>query len=461
VSRQEPLHPTPAAATAAASGHGQPPAPTQRASFLRDIRIVWAEHDFRRLFSTRLISQTGDGLFTAGLGGYVFFNATNFPNPASGAAAFAVLYLPYSLIGPFAGVFIDRWSRRQILVWSALLRSVFVAITAGLVASGKLGVPLYVGVLAVLGVNRFFLSALSAALPHVVPEDKLVMANSVSPTAGGIAAAIGGIAGLGVHVALHGGRGEYAATLLAAGCCYVAAGIVSATIARDLLGPARGAGEQPPGGIGAELGTVLAGLVAGAKYVTSRRRPSSALAATGATRLFYGILFLMSILLYRNYFFRAESANKALGHYAVLTALVAVGYGTAALVTPIATKRMSKQTWISTLLLAAAVATAVLGAPFTQSAFLVLGFFLGLAGQGIAICATTILQEDIGDDYRGRAFSFYDMTFNVLFVGGAAISAAFMPPTGRSGELIAAVAIGYGATAAGHWALTRRQSAPA
>ena len=30
--------------------------------------------------------------------------------------AFAVLYLPYSLIGPFAGVFIDRWSRRQIIV---------------------------------------------------------------------------------------------------------------------------------------------------------------------------------------------------------------------------------------------------------------------------------------------------------------------------------------------------------
>ena len=206
---------------------------------------------------------------------------------------------------------------------------------------------------------------------------------------------------------------------------------------------------------------MLGGLAAGAKYVTSRRRPASALAATGAIRLFYGILFLMSILLYRNYFFRAESANKALGHYAVLTALAAVGYGTAALVTPIATKRISMQAWITTLLVAAAVATGVLGAPFTQSAFLVLGFFLGLSGQGIAICATTILQEDISDDYRGRAFSFYDMTFNVLFVGGAAISAAFMPRTGRSGELIAAVAIGYGVAAAGYWALTRRQPEPA
>src|SRR5260370_19721304 len=155
---------------------------TVRAPFLTDRRLRVAERAYRRLFATRLIWQAGDGVFTAGLGSYVFFNATTYPNPASAAGAFAVLYLPYSLIGGFAGVFIDRWSRRQILVWSALLRTAFVVLTAALVTSGDLGAPLYVGVLLVLGVNRFFLSSLSAALPHVVAEDKLVMANSVSPT---------------------------------------------------------------------------------------------------------------------------------------------------------------------------------------------------------------------------------------------------------------------------------------
>jgi MFS family permease len=120
--------------------------------------VVLAERGFRRLFATRLISQAGDGAFTAGLGTYVFFNATTYPNPASAAGAFAVLYLPYSLIGPFAGVFIDRWSRRQILVWSAIIRAGFVALTASLVASGRLGLPLYAAALLVLGVNRFFLA---------------------------------------------------------------------------------------------------------------------------------------------------------------------------------------------------------------------------------------------------------------------------------------------------------------
>src|ERR1700726_2240973 len=132
-----------------------------RSAFVSDLRVVLAERDFRRLFATRLISQTGDGVFTAGVGTYVFFNATTFPNPARGAAAFAVLYLPYSLIGPFAGVLIDRWSRRQILVWSAPIRGALVGCTAGLRITNDRGVPLYIAVLAVSGVSRFLLSSLS------------------------------------------------------------------------------------------------------------------------------------------------------------------------------------------------------------------------------------------------------------------------------------------------------------
>ena len=44
-----------------------------------------------------------------------------------------------------------------------------------------------------------------------------------------------------------------------------------------------------------------------------------------------------------------------------------------------------------------------LGQTFDQIAYLFIAFCLGLAGQGIAICATTILQEQVADDYRGRA----------------------------------------------------------
>ncbi len=436
-----------------------------RPEFLRDLRVVLAESGFRRLFTTRLISQAGDGAFTAGLGTYVFFNATTYPNPASAAAAFAALYLPYSLIGPFAGVFIDRWSRRQILVWSAVIRAGFVALTASLVASGTLGFPLYAAALLVLGVNRFFLASLSAALPHVVPKDELVMANGVSPTAGGIMTAIGGLVALGVHVATGGGRAGSAITLLAAGSCYLLAGAAGSTMRRDLLGPAHDPDDRQRGGtltelaaVAAHLRAVAAGLVAGARYVWHRRAPTAALGAVGGQKFLYGILFLMSILLYRNYFYPA-SANSALTHFSSLIVLpAAIGYGASAFVTPPVIQRISKQAWIAVALACAGVLTGALGETFSQLMFVIIAFGANLAGQSVAISATTILQEQVEDGFRGRVFAFYDMLSNVPFVLGTAASALFMPVTGKSYWLIGAVAAGYLLVSGCYWAAARQDS---
>ncbi len=428
-----------------------------RASSLADLRYVLAGRDFRRLFAVRLISQAGDGIVTAGVGTYVFFNASSFPSPGAAAAAFAVLYLPYSLIGPFAGVLIDRWSRRQILVLSALLRSAFVLLTAAVMAAGERGVPLYVAVLLVLGVNRFFLASLSAALPHVVAEDKLVMANSLSPTVGGIVGAIGGIAALGLNAATGDTERGAAITLLVAGCCYVAASGVAATMRRDLLGPQFAPGAEP-GPLLGEVDAVVADLAAAARYTVRHRGPASVLGATGAGKFLFGILTVLSILLYRNYFY-PSSAPVAEAHVVVLATVSAIGFGCAALIVPPATRRLTKRALITLLLAAAGVVTAAFGETFNQIAYLAFGFLLYLTGQGVAICATTVLQEEVEDAYRGRLFAFYDVAFNVSLAAGAIVSAAFMPVNGRSPVIIGAVAAGWVVAAAGYWLLSR-QPAP-
>jgi len=423
------------------------------------LRGVLAGRDFRRLFATRLISQAGDGIVTAGVGTYVFFNAATFPSPAAGAAAFAVLYLPYSLIGPFAGVLIDRWSRRQILVRSALLRSVFVGLTAAFMALGNRGAGLYAAVLLVLGVNRFFLSSLSAALPHVVAEDKLVVANSLSPTIGGISATVGGVIALGLNVATGNTERGAAVTLLAGGACYVAASLVAATMARDRLGPAWPAGQEgtPPhrGRMLSELASVAAGLADGARYIVRRRGPAAALGATGGFSLVFGPLFLMSVLLYRNYFYRS-SVSVAEGHFGLLVGLAGVGYACAALVTPPATRRLAKSAWITLMLAASAVVTLALGETFLQAAFLAIGFCLYLTRQSVAICAVTILQEEVDDAYRGRVFAFYDMMFNAAYVAGAALSVTVMPASGYSPLVIGLVAAGFAVVAAAYWLIAGR-----
>jgi MFS family permease len=410
--------------------------------------VVLAERDFRQLFGTRLVSQTGDGILTAAVGTYVFFNASTFPSPLAGAAAFAVLYLPYSLIGPFAGVLIDRWSRRQILVWSAPVRAALIVVTAALMVAGNRGVPLYIAVLAVLGVNRFLLSSLSTALPRVTPAGQLVVANAVSDTVGGIMSALGGIIALGLNAATGDTERGAAVTALVGGGCYVAASLVATIMPKDLLGP--GAEHRQAVRLADDLAGVAAGLRAGARYVLRRRGPRAALGATSAFSFLFGPLFLMSILLYRNYFYPAQ-VTVAESHVGTLAVVSAVGYGCAALITPPATRRLSKEAWIALMLALAAVVAATVGETFNQVAYLAIGFLMYLARQGVAISAVTILQQDVGDEYRGRVFAFYDMLYNAAYALGAVLFALFIPPDGKSAGVVAVVAAGFAVAAAVYW----------
>src|SRR3954464_995923 len=128
-------------------------------------RSVLRRSDFRRLLATRLLSQFGDGVFQAALAGTVLFNPQRAADPVAVAAGFAILLLPYSLVGPFAGVWLDRWSRRQVLVRANLLRAGLVGVVAALVFGGVQGTAFYAAGLAVFSVNRFVLAALSAGGP--------------------------------------------------------------------------------------------------------------------------------------------------------------------------------------------------------------------------------------------------------------------------------------------------------
>src|SRR3954468_13875352 len=127
------------------------------------IRELLTRRWFRWLFGTRLVSQCADGVFQSSLASAVFFNPDHQTDPRQAAAGFVVLLLPYSLVSPFAGVFLDRWRRQRVLVRANALRAVFVIATATLlVTQGPRGFAFYIAALAALSVNRFYLAALSA-----------------------------------------------------------------------------------------------------------------------------------------------------------------------------------------------------------------------------------------------------------------------------------------------------------
>src|SRR5919112_3965983 len=141
---------------------------------------------FRRLFAVRLASQLSDGVFQVAIASYALFSDSR-PSASAIAAALAVVLLPFSVLGPFAGVLLDRWSRRQVLAWGNFARVGIAAVVAAVVVADLPEPLFYAVVLLCLSVNRFLLAGLSAALPHTVTREDLLTANALTPTAGTVA----------------------------------------------------------------------------------------------------------------------------------------------------------------------------------------------------------------------------------------------------------------------------------
>jgi MFS family permease len=404
-----------------------------------------------------LSSQLADGVFQVALASYALFSDRQ-PSAAALATALAVITLPFSVLGPFAGVLLDRWSRRQVLVWGNLVRVGLALLTAGVVAAGLPDAVFYGVVLACLSVNRFLLAGLSAALPHTVSGDDLVTANALTPTAGTLAFVTGvGLGGL-VRGPLGSGSGDVA-VLVAAGVLYAGAGSLALRIPRSLLGP-DGAGQPPP--VIAAVREVGAGLAAGLRHLRERRPAATALAVIVSHRYWFGLWTVAVLLMARN-LLHPDDPDGAFAALGVVAATSAAGFVTAALVTPSVTERVGTSVWVLVLLLVAAAVQlpqVLVGTGAAGEAALAAAYGLGLVSQGVKICVDTVVQAGVDDAYRGRVFSLYDVGFNVAFVAAAATAAAALPVDGRSPVAAMLAVVGYLVTAAAWWVLGRPTATP-
>ncbi len=402
---------------------------------VRDLVVLLRLRNFRRLLGVRLLSQSADGVYQVALATYVVFSPENETTPGAIASAMAVLLLPYSLIGPFAGVLLDRWPRRQVFLYGNLLRATLACCTALLLLSSVPDWLFYASALCVTAVNRFVLAGLSAALPRVVDTERLVIANSLSPTAGTLAATAGG--GLALAIRLVTDGSDAAAVLLGA-ALYLLSALVAVTLPRTLLGPDRDLHHVP---LRQAFTTTARGLVDGLRHLAERRNAAHALAAITVIRFCYGALTVMVLMLCRYAWSDGESDGLALLGLALGAS--AAGYFVAALMSPWAVGRFGRYGWLAGCAGGAALLEPALGLPFAPAPMLAAAFILGLVTQGTKIATDTEVQTSVDDAYRGRIFSLYDVLFNVAFVAAAAMSALVLPPDGRSVVVVLTVAVLY------------------
>ncbi len=414
---------------------------------LRELGELVRLGGYRRLLAVRLTSQASDGVFQVGLATLFFFSPERASTATGVAAAFAVLLLPFTIVGPWAGVLLDRWRRRQVLLVGNVLRAAVTLVIAALLVTRGIGPAVYVLALVNLSVNRFLLAALSASLPRVVRGPLLLTANALTPTLGTIAAGVGGGIGLLLGLVLPAGPTRDGTILLVAAAVTALAVGFAARIGRDVLGPDA---LVDTAYVRRALGSLARDLAEGAHYLVDRRTPARALGVMAVHRFLYGTVFIASILISRNLLTSPLDESAGLAMFGVVLAASGVGFALAVILTPVLSPRTGAHRWIVGCLLLAAASQLLLTTTVSRAAVLVGAVALGLAAQGAKIAVDTIVQRDTADRYRGRAFALYDVLYNAAFVAAAALAAVSLPDTGYSRVVFGLMGVAYAATAAAY-----------
>ena len=424
-----------------------------RLPFLEGLRGLFEERQFGVLLASRLISQSADGLFQASLYGALLFNPDHHTDPADVALGLVLLVLPYSIVGPFNGVLLDRWRRQRVLSRGALVHGGFAAATALFLATlGSRSVAFDVAAFGAFAVNRFYLAAQGTSLPRVVDDTRLVLGNAFTTTAGTVVTLLGAGVGLGIrHLAGSGDRGN-AVVAAVSFLSYLLAAAAAARIPKDRLGP-----DAPPEqSLASALRSVPAGFLAGGRHLLQRRPAAYALATLFGQRALFGMWTIMTLLLYRNSFTADGPLRAGLVGAGQAASAGGVGLVIAALVTPRLSRRTGLSRWITLTTTIPAVSAIAFGTPFSLPLYLVSALVLGFAMQGTKICVDTTVQESIDDTFRGRAFAIYDAGSNICFAGAAVVGALTLPLNGRSTTALVVMSALYVLLAISYATATRR-----
>lgn len=406
--------------------------------------------EFRRLLELRAVSQFGDGLFQAGLAGAIIFNPERAAGPWAIAGSFAVLYLPYSLLGPFAGALLDRWDRRLVMIGANLGRLLLVILTGVLLAFGAGDVAVLFAALIVNGFTRFVSSGLSASLPDVVPSTSVVTMNSVA-TAIGSAAAFFGANFMLVPRWLFGASDAGASVVIFSVLAPVALALwLSVRFGPHVLGPH----ESKRTIHGSAVYAVSTGWVHGARTVASVPTVAGTLAGLAAHRMALGINTLLVLVIVRHVGDR-DVAGIGLGTTVVFVGAAGIGALLATILTPAVVGRWGRYRAANGAL-ALAVVIQLCAVTLALPVMIGCGFILGAAGQVVKLCADSAMQIDVDDALRGHVFTVQDALFWVSFVVAVAAAAAVIPVDGRSAPLVVAGAGLYLAGLALHAWLGRR-----
>jgi Na+/melibiose symporter-like transporter len=366
---------------------------------------------------------------------------------------FLVGLLPGLVMGPLAGVLVDRWDRRRTLVAVSLAQAVFLLPLLAVDGRDRLWI-VYLVMAVEATLAQLNDPARNALVPAMVARDELVAANALIGLNGNLARLAGSpLGGVLVEVAGLPGLvvGDAASFLL--GAALIALVGRSPVPRRSQVprqsrpwrwqGPRRGSvADRPTGGAGlstarpaggAGLSTALGReWVEGLRVTLGDRELRWGLVVNGLAGVAQGIFTVLFVL-----FVTRELGGDG-ADVGLLRGVQAVGGLVGGVLVVALARRMVAARLLGVSLLAfAAVDLAIWNGPLvTTAGWLYLGLFVaaGIPGIGVLTGLTSLVQERAGEAYLGRVFATYLGSFNGLMALGMLLA-------GLLGDAVGVVAV--------------------
>lgn len=363
---------------------------------------------------------------------------------SQGALVFA---LPTLILSPFAGVLVDRWAKRAVLYRTHLIQTGVLLLAAPAIIVTRSFIPFWVALFLFFGLDVFNNTASPALLPALVPQSGILTANSIYLTFARVATVLGMVLG-GFLIKWTG----WSYGLVLDSWCHLTAAML-------VLGMARTAGHVatvPPLASSlsrtlsrffrelAEVGRVVAGngLVA---FVLASLAVSTFVSAVAYTILIYLV---------------QQELKLGTGGVGVFAGILAVGMIAGAAAMSFLPRTLNRGRVVAGIILLYGLL--FLAGPWLLTAWYMAAVALvsGIAFSCLSIVQTTMLQEQVPAETRGRIFSTREFITNAVFILTTLITGALGDLTSVKTALLIIGSILSALGTAGLFWVSRLRSAP-
>ena len=371
--------------------------------------------DFFRFWFAQLISQFGDRVYQMALVGLM---AIRYPGSTMEMAkVLSFTIIPVFIVGPIAGVYIDRWDRRRTLFICDFIRGLLVLWVAFYLIHLPVIWPMYVAVFVIFSFSRFYVPAKMSFIPEIVHEEDLHIANSLVTTTGMIALVLGALLG-GLIVEYTGSFGGFCWDAM----CYFLSGILVfsvATLRRGLPNKSEIiTGTQK---MLQSQKSVWQEIINGIRYIRSQKAIGFVFWMMSILFAAAGAIYVVIIVFIQHAF---HSVTKDLGFLAVPLGLGlflgSLAYGRWG------TKITAfKVIFWSLILGGAMVVMFAFIVESTHSRLLALGlsFVLGFVVGPVVIASNTVVNKVCAMEMSGKVFAALEFVMHLAFLSAMLLSA--------------------------------------